>query len=68
MVILDDWLPVAPLASERLRLEPLRVEHAAEMAGLLDDPQLHTFIGGQSALFKPPCRTRTGSPAPTSHG
>lgn len=27
-------------------LEPLRVEHAEEMAGLLDDDRLHEFIGG----------------------
>jgi RimJ/RimL family protein N-acetyltransferase len=33
----------------RLDLEPLRVEHADEMAPLLDDPQLHTFIGGEPA-------------------
>ncbi|MGP3770261.1 GNAT family N-acetyltransferase [Streptomyces sp. SDT5-1] len=25
---------------------PLRVEHADEMAGVLDDPALHTYIGG----------------------
>ena len=34
------------LRTERLDLEPLRVEHATEMAPLLDDPTLHTFIGG----------------------
>ena len=28
-------------------LEPLRVEHAEEMAGLLDDQGLHEFIGGE---------------------
>ena len=27
-------------------LEPLRVEHADEMVAVLDDPQLHTYIGG----------------------
>ncbi|MFC4010156.1 GNAT family N-acetyltransferase [Nonomuraea purpurea] len=27
-------------------LVPLRVEHAAEMAGVLSDPALHTFTGG----------------------
>ncbi|HEX6443462.1 MAG TPA: GNAT family N-acetyltransferase [Streptosporangiales bacterium] len=35
-----------PIAAERLVLEPLRVEHADEMAGLLADPALYAFIGG----------------------
>ncbi|MGW2637309.1 GNAT family N-acetyltransferase [Streptomyces sp. NPDC001348] len=34
------------ISTERLELEPLRVEHAEEMAGVLADPALHTFIGG----------------------
>jgi RimJ/RimL family protein N-acetyltransferase len=34
---------------DRLVLEPLRVAHADEMAALLDDPALHTFIGGEPA-------------------
>ncbi|MEU8521804.1 GNAT family N-acetyltransferase [Streptomyces sp. NPDC048577] len=38
-----------PLRSERLDLEPLRIEHAAEMAVVLGDPSLHTFIGGAPA-------------------
>lgn len=43
-----DWQAEAqPLRSERIALEPLRVEHADEMAPLLDDPTLHTFIGGE---------------------
>lgn len=37
------------LTTERLRLEPLRVDHAAEMAILLDDAGLHTFTGGKPA-------------------
>jgi hypothetical protein len=40
---------MTPLTGERLLLEPLRVEHAEEMARVLDDRQLHTFIGGQPA-------------------
>jgi RimJ/RimL family protein N-acetyltransferase len=45
----DPW-PVTPtLRSLRLRLEPLRVEHAEELAPLLDDPGLHRFIGGRPA-------------------
>ena len=39
----------APLAGVRLDLEPLRVEHADEMAPLLDDQRLHAFIGGEPA-------------------
>ena len=38
---------VPTLCSERLLLEPLRVEHAAEMAVVLDDVALHTYIGGR---------------------
>ena len=34
------------ICTERLDLLPLRVEHAAEMAVVLADPALHTFIGG----------------------
>lgn len=49
VVTIDDWPEVQPLSSERLELEPLRPEHADEMAPLLDDVQLHTFIGGQPA-------------------
>ncbi|MEV1022255.1 GNAT family N-acetyltransferase [Streptomyces sp. NPDC050264] len=33
-------------ATERLDLLPLEVAHAEEMAGVLSDPALHTFIGG----------------------
>ena len=35
------------LASERLVLEPLRPEHAGELAPLLDDAAVHQFIGGE---------------------
>ncbi|WP_320779197.1 GNAT family N-acetyltransferase [Streptomyces sp. CRN 30] len=34
------------IATDRLDLLPLRVEHAEEMAAVLSDPALHTFIGG----------------------
>jgi RimJ/RimL family protein N-acetyltransferase len=37
------------LTTERLALDPLRVEHAEEMAPLLDDPRLHAYIGGVPA-------------------
>lgn len=43
----SSWPSPRPLASRRLLLEPLRVDHAGEMAAVLDDPALHTFIGGQ---------------------
>jgi RimJ/RimL family protein N-acetyltransferase len=38
-----------PLAGLRVDLEPLRVEHAEELAPLLDDPALHRFTGGAPA-------------------
>lgn len=34
------------LSSDRLRLDPLRVEDAVPMAAALADPGLYTFIGG----------------------
>lgn len=52
----------------RLDLEPLLVEHAAEMAGVLSDPALHTFIGGEpatpQALHERYERLVAGSPDP----
>lgn len=40
--------PVAEtIETQRLMLEPLTVEHAEEMAGVLDDARLHTHIGGE---------------------
>ncbi|MFB9902493.1 GNAT family N-acetyltransferase [Allokutzneria oryzae] len=38
-----------PLSTERLDLVPLRVEHAEEMTGVLADPALHEFTGGEPA-------------------
>ena len=49
VVTIDDWPEVQHLTSERLELEALRPEHADEMAPLLDDVELHTFIGGMPA-------------------
>ena len=37
------------LVTERLALDPLRVDDAAELAPLLDDPALHAFTGGAPA-------------------
>ena len=39
-------VPTETLRTARLDLLPLRVEHAEEMAVVLSDPALHTFIGG----------------------
>lgn len=36
-----------PSASPRLRLEPLSSDHLDVLFALLDDPGLHTFIGGE---------------------
>ena len=41
-----DALRIEPLYGPSLVLEPLQVGHAEEMAPLLNDPALHTFIGG----------------------
>jgi hypothetical protein len=54
--------------SGRLDLLPLRVEHAEEMAAVLSDPALHTFIGGTpdtpQALRSRYQRMTAGSPDP----
>jgi RimJ/RimL family protein N-acetyltransferase len=64
---------VSPLAAEgigtrRLDLLPLRVEHAEEMAAVLSNPALHTFIGGTpdtpQALRSRYQRITAGSPDP----
>ncbi|MFB4295741.1 GNAT family N-acetyltransferase [Actinomadura sp. NTSP31] len=40
--------PIAEtIRTQRLVLEPLAVHHADEMAPVLDDPRLHTYIGGE---------------------
>jgi RimJ/RimL family protein N-acetyltransferase len=41
------WPAPAPIETARLRLEPLRVADAEEMAGVLADPALHEFTGGR---------------------
>jgi RimJ/RimL family protein N-acetyltransferase len=43
------WPTAAVIETARLSLEPLRVEHAAEMAPVLDDEALHAYIGGRPA-------------------
>jgi RimJ/RimL family protein N-acetyltransferase len=42
-----DCLTAGPLESQRLVLEPLGLEHAEELAPVLDDVALHVFVGGQ---------------------
>jgi RimJ/RimL family protein N-acetyltransferase len=39
------------LDGQRLILEPLRVDHAQEMVGVLDDQALHEFTGGKPATI-----------------
>lgn len=42
-----DCLTACRLESERLALEPLRPQHAEELAPVLDDIALHHFVGGR---------------------
>ncbi|HSC02522.1 MAG TPA: GNAT family N-acetyltransferase [Solirubrobacteraceae bacterium] len=62
-------MAIARLESGRLTLEPLRVEHADELAPVLDDPKLHEFIGGRPAsageLRAQFARQTAGSPDPS---
>lgn len=51
MTTLNNFPAATDLTSERLTLEPLHAEHAEEMAPVLDDPDLHTFIGGVPATL-----------------
>ncbi|MGW4823150.1 GNAT family N-acetyltransferase [Streptomyces sp. NPDC004227] len=56
------------ISTRRLDLLPLHVEHAEEMAAVLSDPALHTFIGGTPdtprALRSRYERMTAGSPDP----
>ncbi|MFF4762074.1 GNAT family N-acetyltransferase [Streptomyces sp. NPDC001292] len=56
------------ISTRRLDLLPLHVEHAEEMAAVLSDPALHTFIGGApdtpQALRSRYERMTAGSPDP----
>jgi RimJ/RimL family protein N-acetyltransferase len=44
-----DWPVAEIIGTERLLLEPLRLDHAEELAPLLDDPVLHEYTGGSPA-------------------
>ncbi|WP_445529430.1 GNAT family N-acetyltransferase [Streptomyces cyslabdanicus] len=61
-------LTAPAISTGRLDLLPLRVEHAEEMAAVLSDPALHTFIGGAPdtprALRSRYERMTAGSPDP----
>ncbi|MFI6857892.1 GNAT family N-acetyltransferase [Streptomyces sp. NPDC050416] len=61
-------LAAQDISSRRLDLLPLHVEHAEEMAAVLSDPVLHTFIGGTpdtpQALRSRFQRMTAGSPDP----
>jgi RimJ/RimL family protein N-acetyltransferase len=41
-----DWPTAEAIETVRLTLEPLRVEHAGEMADVLADPRLYEYVGG----------------------
>jgi RimJ/RimL family protein N-acetyltransferase len=45
------------ITTQRLLLEPLRVDHAEEMASVLGDPRLHAHTGGEP-LTLPELRAR----------
>lgn len=57
-----------PIRTPRLELLPLRREYAQEMASVLSDPALHTYIGGAlgtpQALHARYERLKVGSPDP----
>ncbi|HEY4023741.1 MAG TPA: GNAT family N-acetyltransferase [Pseudonocardiaceae bacterium] len=59
---------LSQITTARLTLRPLDVEHADELAGVLDDPVLHTFIGGRpetaDELRARYARWTAGSPDP----
>ncbi|MER6094249.1 GNAT family N-acetyltransferase [Streptomyces bluensis] len=61
-------LAAQAISTRRLDLLPLHVKHAEEMAAVLSDPALHTFIGGTpdtpQALRSRYQRMTAGSPAP----
>jgi RimJ/RimL family protein N-acetyltransferase len=46
------WPAAEVIETERLLLEPLRADHAVEMAAVLDDERLHAFIGGRPATLE----------------
>ncbi|HEX4224347.1 MAG TPA: GNAT family N-acetyltransferase [Pseudonocardiaceae bacterium] len=61
---------MSEITTARLSLLPLGVEHADELAGVLDDPALHAFIGGRpetaDELRARYARWAAGSPEPST--
>jgi hypothetical protein len=49
VLVEPEWPAADVIETARLSLEPLRADHAAEMAPLLDDDVLHRYIGGRPA-------------------
>lgn len=43
-----DWPRPELIGTARLRLEPLSVDHSAEMVAVLADPDIYAYIGGQA--------------------
>lgn len=52
MTVTTSWPVAAPAATVRLRLEPLRVEHAPEAVSVFDDVRLHAWTGGSPCSLK----------------
>ncbi len=40
------WPTIEALEADRVRLQPLEVDHAVKMVEVLSDPELYRFIGG----------------------
>jgi RimJ/RimL family protein N-acetyltransferase len=49
VLVEPEWPAADVIETARLSLEPLRADHAAEMAPLLDDQALHRYMGGRPA-------------------
>jgi RimJ/RimL family protein N-acetyltransferase len=49
MPVITNSFDISTITTDRLSLEPLRAEDAAEMAVVLDDERLHEFTGGRPA-------------------
>jgi RimJ/RimL family protein N-acetyltransferase len=48
----SDWPAAEAIQTQRLVLEPVRVEHAPEMVASLRDPGLYTYTGGRAPDLK----------------
>lgn len=53
-----DWPGAEQIKTPRLKLEPLRLEHADEMFPVLQDRGLHEFTGGEPTLNLDQLRAR----------